>query len=71
MPQSVYTQTEVDGLISGINTKITDLTARVTKLETATPVTPPPTTSTTKLYAPMFMWVGPAWDAHCPQTKVS
>ena len=60
---TTYTQTEVDGLISGVNTKITDLTARVTKLETPVVTPPPPTTSGTKIYAPMFMWVGPAWDA--------
>lgn len=56
MPQPVYNQTEVDGLIASLNTKITDIDTRLKKLETApVPVPPeptpvPPTPTPTNVY---------------------
>jgi hypothetical protein len=64
MPASVPLASEFNSLATSVQTiadRVTALEGRVTKLETATP-TPTPTTAGTKLYAPMFMWVGSAWD---------
>src|SRR6185436_17878920 len=69
MPTSVYSKDETDSLVANFATKaefnslavsVQAIADRVTKLET--PVTPPPPTGKTVLYAPMFMWAGAEWD---------
>jgi hypothetical protein len=69
MPTSVYSKDETDSLVANSATKaefnslvasVQAIADRVTKLET--PVTPPPPTGKTVLYAPMFMWAGAEWD---------
>jgi len=56
MPASVATEAEFNRLAASVQA----IADRVTKLET--PVTPPPPTGKTVLYAPMFMWAGAEWD---------
>jgi len=72
MPASVPTQGEFDALglkvnlvessTQDLNSRLIALTDRVKKLEDGASPLPTPTGKTV-LYAPMFMWVGPAWDA--------
>lgn len=67
--QSVPTEAEFNSLATSVKTiadRVTVLEADVAKLKDAAIPSPTPTPTPTSrgiLYAPMFMWVGPAWDA--------